>query len=91
MDNTMSTTNDSDSYRTSDIYFAAFLKVAAVPFHDTARVQDNGRSKLEFVFKPHDMGMMRQLKQEYFSGHAKVSAIEFTQAVKMMKQLTHMG
>jgi hypothetical protein len=87
----MSNPTEAETYRTSDLYFAAFLKVAAVPFHDTTKVQEDGRSKVVFEFHPHEMGMMRTLKQEYFAGKAKVSAIEYTQAIKMMKQLTHMG
>lgn len=87
----MGKTDPSGVYRTSDIYFAAYLKVAAVPFHDTVSVTEDGKTKLVFEFHPHDMGVMRDLKREYFSGKAKVSAIDFTQAIKMMKQLTHMG
>ena len=78
-------------YRTSDLYYAAYLKVAGVPFHDTVRVQGEGRSKVVFEFKPHDMSMMRELKQSFFNGQGKVSAGDLVQAIKLMKQLTHMG
>jgi hypothetical protein len=82
----METENESGHFRTSDMYYAAYLKVAKVPLVDTVR--EGG--KVVFLFDPPDTTMMRALKNDYFSGHAKVSALEYKQAIQTMKQLTHM-
>lgn len=72
-------------YKTSDLYFAAYLKVAGVPFVDT---EWEGRRML-FVFEEQSQELMRNLKKDYFSDKAKVSAMSFVQAIKLMKNLTH--
>ena len=72
-------------FKTSDIYFAAYLRVAGVPFLDTVR--DNGR--VQFVFKD-AAGALRDLKRQFFNGQAKVSALEYAQALKLTKTLLHM-
>jgi len=74
-------------YKTSDLYFAAYLKVAGIPFQDT---EWEGR-RMFFVFEDQGQDVMRDLKKEYFSDKAKVSAMSFVQAVKLMKNLTHQG
>jgi len=77
-----------DTYRTSDLYYAAYLKVAGVPFKDTAR--DGNR--VYFLFEgTEDSLAMRDLKSQFFNGKAKVSALEYKQAIQTMKSLTHMG
>ena len=73
-------------YRTNDMYYAAYLVVAEVPLVDTVR--DAGR--VVFRFEAAAPAVMRELKNEYFSGHAKVSALGYKQAIQTMKQLTHM-
>lgn len=76
-----------DKYRTSDLYYAAYLKVAGIPFHDTVR-EDDGR--VFFLFEEEMPGSLRDLKRQFFNGQAKVSALEYSQALKTMKTLTHM-
>ncbi len=73
-----------EGYRTSDIYYAAYLKVAGAELVDTVR---EGR-RVFFVFEDQGPIAMRQLKQQYFSDRAKVNVLSFVQAVKMMKGLT---
>lgn len=80
-------TDDSGCFRTTDMYYAAYLKVAKVPLKTTT--QEGGR--VVFLFDAPDAATMRALKNDYFSGHAKVSALEYKQAIQTMKQLTHMG
>lgn len=70
-------------YRTSDIYYAAFLKVAGVPFLETER-EDR---RVFFVFE--DTGALRDLKALYFNRSAKVPALTYADEVKAMKALTH--
>jgi len=77
-----------NSYTTSDLYFAAYLKVACVLFMDTTREGN----KVIFHFDPGtDPSTMRELKRQYFSGVATVSALDLTQAIKWAKSLTHQG
>ena len=71
-------------YRTSDLYFAAYLKVAGVPLVDT---EWEGR-RLFFIFEDQGQDVMRNLKKEYFSDYAKVNAMSYVQAIKLMKNLT---
>ena len=72
-------------YRTSDLYYAAFLKVAGVPFLETT--QDAGR--VFFIFDA--TGGVRDLKAQYFNRTAKVSALSYADEIKAMKVLTHMN
>ncbi|MDB4278591.1 DUF5659 domain-containing protein [Deltaproteobacteria bacterium] len=72
-------------YKTSDLYYAAYLKVAGVPFLEPER---DGR-RVTFVFEHSDS--IRDLKREYFNRNAKVPALTYADEVKAMKALTHMG
>jgi len=71
-------------YRTSDLYFAAYLRVAGVPFLETQR---EGQ-RVFFVFEK--MDGIRDLKAQYFNRTAKVPALTYADEVKNMKALTHM-
>ena len=73
-----------DGFKTSDIYFAAYLKVAGANLLGTAR---EGR-RVIFFFEDQGPIAMRQLKNAYFSDSAKVNVMSFVQAVKNMKRLT---
>ena len=77
-------------YRTADMNFAAYLKVAAVPFVDTDRVTEEGRGKIFFVFEDMGSTVMRDMKRQFFSGKAEGSYLEYAQAIKWAKMLTHM-
>lgn len=70
-------------YRTSDLYYAAYLKVAAVPFIEAAR-ETGGR--VVFVFE--DVEGIRDLKNQYYGRTAKVVAMSYADEVKAMKSLT---
>lgn len=76
---------DDGRYKTADLYFAAFLKVAEVPFLDTEREGD----RVMFVFEKTDN--IRDLKSQYFARTAKVVALNYSDEVKALKALTHMG
>jgi len=73
-----------DEYRTSDLYFASYLKVAGLELTATEK---DGR-KVVFVFKKTDF--IRDLKKEYFNKTAKVSALNFVDEIRNMKSLTYM-
>jgi len=75
---------DEETYRTSDLYFAAYLRVAQVPFLETQR---EGQ-RVHFVFKK--VEGLRDLKNQYFNRQAKVPALTYADEIKNMKALTHM-
>ncbi|NBR01269.1 MAG: hypothetical protein EBT79_07515 [Actinobacteria bacterium] len=70
-------------YRTSDLYYAAYLKVAAVPFIEAVREQGG---RVVFVFE--DSDGIRDLKNQYYGRNAKVVAMTYADEVKAMKALT---
>jgi hypothetical protein len=71
-------------YRTSDLYYAAYLRVAGVPLIETTR--EGGR--VYFVFE--SVEGLRDLKNEYFNRKAKVPALSYADEIRSMKALTHM-
>lgn len=75
---------NSPLYRTTDLYYAAYLKVAAVPFQGTAR--EGGR--VFFLFDNQGPIVMRDLRNAYFTDTAKVAPLLFVQAIRTMKALT---
>jgi hypothetical protein len=79
----MGTTHD--FYSTSDLYYAAYLRVAGVTYSGTRR--EGGR--VFFLFDPSDA--LKDLKDAYFNRTAKVSALTYADEVKAMKALTHMN
>jgi hypothetical protein len=72
-------------YRTSDIYYAAYLKVAAVNFLGVAR---EGR-RCFFLFENQEG--LPDLHLQYFNNVSKVSARSFAEEIKAFKALTHPG
>ena len=74
-------------YRTSDLYYAAYLKVAGVPFIDAVREGP----RVYFLFNEDASSLaMRDLRQHFFNGKGKVSALDYKQAIQLFKSLTHM-
>lgn len=71
--------------QTSDLYFAAYLKVASAPLTDLRR---EGKRAF-FVFGFESEGMFKKLKDDYFMDRAKVPALSYSQAVKAMKSLIY--
>lgn len=70
-------------YRTSDLYYAAFLRVAGVPLIEVER--DGGRVWFVFENGPN----IRELKREYFNRTAKVPAMSYADEIRAMKALYH--
>ena len=71
------------AYRTSDMYYAAYLKVAGVILQGTEK-QGN---RIFFLFEDNDN--LRDLRVEFFNGRSKVAALSYADAIKHMKSLTH--
>jgi hypothetical protein len=72
-------------YRTSDLYFAAYLAVAGVSLLGTQKT--GGR--VYFLFEDQGSVAMKQLKDQYFMDRAKVNALSYSQAIKKMKALLY--
>jgi hypothetical protein len=75
---------DDAHYHTSDLYYAAFLRVAGVKFIETTR--DGTRTI--FVFE--NAEGIRDLKREYFNRTAKVGALDYADQVRSMKAMIHL-
>jgi len=73
-------------YRTKDLYFSAYLRVAGVPFLSAERQEDG---KVVFLFEDIGTAPLRDLKSGYFSDSAKVPAMSFVQMIRVMKSLTY--
>lgn len=70
-------------YKTSDLYYAAYLKVALVPFVEAVR-ESNGR--VVFIFEM--VEGLRDLKNQFYSRTAHVPAMTYADEIKAMKALT---
>ena len=81
----MSTTpvQEDGRYRTSDLYYAAYLRVARVPWITTVR---EGR-RVFFIFER--IEGLDDLKQQFFNRTGKVEALTYADEIKAMKSLTH--
>lgn len=74
-----------NEYKTSDLYFSAYLKVAGVELLGTER-QDR---KVIFIFRK--IETIKELKREYFNRTAKVVALNYVDEIRSMKSLTYMS
>lgn len=70
-------------YRTSDLYFAAYLSVAGVPF---LRTDQDGR-RVYFVFEETDG--FQDLKAQYFNRTAKVPALTYVDEIRNFKAMLY--
>lgn len=68
-------------FRTRDLYLAAFLKVAQVPMFPSEI--ENGLTV--FIFEDGGEGILRELKDQYFSNFARVEAFAYARAIKDLK------
>jgi len=78
--------NDTE-FKTSDLYFAAYLQVAGVPMKRTDR---NGGGKMSFVFDQ-TVSNVTELKTAWATSAGKVAALPYANAIKNLKSLCHMG
>jgi hypothetical protein len=76
-------------YRTSDIYFAAFLCSVELEMTTTEEETGNdGNRKLVFVFRvpESDIG---HLKAAFFGGHATVKVRKFVDNLRALKSMVY--
>jgi len=82
------TGSDSKLYRTSDIYFGAYL--CSLDFileaTENAKSSTDGSRKMVFVFKVTDEHL-RRAKTSYFSGTGTVKARKFVDNIRSLKQM----
>jgi hypothetical protein len=76
--------HDDGRYKTADLYYAAYLKTAAVELLGTERDGD----RTMFVFTKPDN--IRDLKNQFFTRRARVAAMTYADEIKALKTLTHM-
>ena len=81
----MSEVTNQKKYRTSDLYFAAYLKTAKIKLIGQER---EGR-RIFFIFEFQDI--IPELQQEYFNRVGKVAALTYADEIKAIKALTHMA
>ena len=74
-----------DTHNTSDIYYAAYLKVAGVVLLGAERID----GRVIFQFEAPDPAAIRDLKNQYFNRTAKVVAMNYADECRAMKNLTH--
>ena len=71
------------SYKTSDLYYASYLKIAGVEFVGTAREEN----RVFFLFK--DQEGMEDLRMAYFNSTSRVPARQYAEEIKAFKALCH--
>lgn len=76
-----------DEFRTSDLYFAAYLQVAGVAM---TRTEKSGTGRVSFVFDP-TISNIEELKNAWFAQTGKVSGLQYANAVKALKSICHMA
>lgn len=76
-----------DEYRTSDLYFAAYLQVAGAPMVRTDRT---GNGKVSFVFDT-SVANIEELKRAWFSRQGKIDALPYADTIKSLKSICHMA
>lgn len=82
----MNTKTGENEFRTSDLYFAAYLQVAGVTMKKTER---NGNGKLSFVFDT-SISNVDELKNAWVGQTGKVAALPYANAIKILKSICHM-
>jgi hypothetical protein len=83
----MNTKPENSEFRTSDLYFAAYLQTAGVPM---LRPERNGSGKVSFVFDA-TVSNIEELKNAWFSHQGKVAALPYANSIKTLKSVCHMS
>ncbi len=75
-------------YKTSDIYFSAYLCALDVPLHTTESEKSNNamNKKIIFIFKVPVKDLSR-LKASYFGGSGTVRALKMVQQLRSLKSM----
>jgi len=79
--------NDNTLYRTSDLYWSAYLCALDIPLV-ASEAEGGGAPKVVFVFKV-PRGDLSRLKASYFGGSGTVKARKFVDCLRSLKSLVH--
>ena len=71
-----------DLYKTSDLYFSAFLRTAGCT---QVKHEKDERGRTYFFFE--DAQSIPRLKDDYYNNRAKVIALEFTNNIRSQKSI----
>lgn len=77
---------DGQDFRTSDLYFAAYLQVAGTGLKGTDR-EPGG--KVSFVFDT-SLINIAELRTAWFNHTGRVAALPYANAIKSLKSICHM-
>jgi len=69
-------------FRTKDLYFAAYLKVAALTYVGTEREG----AQVTWVFEHPGRDVLGALRHQFYADTARVPALSFVQAIKDLKR-----
>jgi hypothetical protein len=75
-------------YRTSDLYFGAYLCALDIPLTASETDGQGDTRKVVFVFKLPQEDLNR-LKAQYFGGSGTVHARKFVDSLRSLKSLCH--
>ena len=78
--------DNQNTWKTSDLYFAAYLQTAGVEMKRTERSAEGG--KIYFIFDT-SIANIEELKTAWFNNSGKVPANPYAHAVKSLKSLCH--
>jgi hypothetical protein len=73
-------------FRTSDLYFAAYLQVAGAPL---VKHERESGGKVYFIFDG-SVANIEELKTAWLNHTGKVAALPFSNAIKSLKSVCHM-
>jgi len=83
----MSDDNETMIYRTSDLYFSAYLCAVDISMTTTENDKnENGMKKIVFVFRVPKKDFDR-LKAQFFGGSGTVKVQKYVQSLKNLKSL----
>jgi len=75
-------------YRTSDIYFCAYLVALDFPLHGSERVGTGSSARVVFVLRVADSDL-NKAKALYFGGTGSVKARKFVDNLKSLKAMVY--
>lgn len=75
-------------YETSDLYFAAYLKTAAITMLPIRWLDDRKR-RCHFVFEDDGVGTIDRLRFEWVNNTGKVAGRAYADNIKALKSLCH--
>ena len=77
-------------YKTSDLYFSAYLCAIDIPMITTdTETTDTGSKKIVFVFRVPKKEFDSRIKSAYFGGSGTVKVQKYVQSLRSLKSMCH--